>query len=201
MIGTQSEKHIIMSIDERHEELRNRAEQVVNFSSQEIKNITPEEIQRLFYDLQIYQIELQMQNEELQKTQLELSQANNRYSFIYHCLPVGIVVLDHLGFIEQINHAFAKMLGVKSGALVKKHFSKLIFEEDKNIFIQRFEPIFKAPEGKSMQLRLQSNNKVFPVLLQCNVYDESDNISTNNNLTQRKLVASITDLSGITVGP
>ncbi|KJV05085.1 PAS domain-containing protein [Methylocucumis oryzae] len=189
-----------MSIDERHEELRNRAEQVVNFSPQEIKNITPEEIQRLFYDLQVYQIELQMQNDELQKTQLELSQANNRYSFIYHCLPIGIVILDHLGFIEQINHAFAKMLGVKSALLVKKHFSKFIFEEDKNIFIQRFEPIFKSPEGKFMQLRLQNDSKVSPVLIQCNVYDESDNISSDTNLKQRKIVFSITDLSGITVG-
>jgi PAS domain S-box-containing protein len=187
-----------MSIDERQQELKTRAEQVVNFSPQEIKDITPEEIQRLFYDLQVYQIELEMQNEELQKVQLELTQANNRHSFIYHCLPVGIMILDHQGFIEQINHAISKMLGVKSGLLIKKHFSKLICEEDKNIFIQRFDPIFKSPEGKFMQLRLQSNDgKLLPVLIQGNAYDESDEINNNTDLKQRKLVFSITDLSKI----
>ena len=49
-----------MKLEERTNDLRKKAEQLVNFTPQEIKNISAEEIQRLFYDLQVYQIELEM---------------------------------------------------------------------------------------------------------------------------------------------
>ncbi len=187
-----------MSIEKRQQELKSRAEQIVNFSPKEISSITPEEIQRLFYDLQVYQIELQMQNDELQKTQLELTQANNKHSFIYHSLPIGIVILDHQGFIEQINHAFTNMLKLTVRDLVKKHFSKLILETDKNIFIQRYEAFFKSPQGKSMHLHLlTANNKNIPVLIQGNAFDESDDLGDKSNLQQRKLIFTITDLSSV----
>lgn len=88
-------------MDKTSLELRNKAEQIIDFTPQELSGITPEEIQRLFYDLQIYQIELQMQNEELKRVQRELIDSRDRYHFLYNQVPVGIVMVNHLGFIEQ----------------------------------------------------------------------------------------------------
>lgn len=187
-----------MAQDSRNNKLKADAEKIINFTPHDIQNITPDEIQRLFYDLQVYQIELQMQNEELQKTQFELSQMNNRLNFAYHSVPVGILTLDFQGFIQQTNQTFAEMLGSNPSKLVKKHFSKLILEEDKNIFIQRFDALFKTPLNKSLQLRLQSEkNTIFPVLLKGSADDGSDTMSDNVELKQRKLVVAVMDISDV----
>jgi PAS domain-containing protein len=187
-----------MSLDNRNEKLKANAEKIVNFTPHDIKSITPEEIQRLFYDLQVYQLELEMQNEELQKTQFELSQANNRLNFTYHSVPVGILTLDFQGFITQSNQTFAVMLDSSPNKLIKKHFSKLIAEEDKNIFIQRFEAFFKAPVNKNIQLRLQTEkNTIFHALLKGNADDGSDTMEGSIEMKQRKLVVAVTDISEV----
>ena len=187
-----------MNLKARDEELRAKAEKIVNFSPQEVSTITNDEIQRLFYDLQVYQIELQMQNDELQKAQLEITQANNRLNFIYHHIPVGIVSLDYQGFIQQANHTFAQMLGINANVLVRKHFSKLIVDEDKNIFIQRYEAFFKVPANKSIQLRLfGENNQVFHALLKGNADDGSDSVSGGIDVKQRVLIVAVTDITDV----
>jgi PAS domain S-box-containing protein len=187
-----------MARDSLNDKLKAEAEKIINFTPQDIESITPEEIQRLFYDLQVYQIELEMQNEELQKSQFELSQMNNRLNFAYHSVPVGILTLDSLGFIQQSNQTFADMLGTTPNTLVKKHFSKLIFEEDKNIFMYRYDAFFKAPANKSLQLRLQTEkNTLFPTLLKGSADDGIDTFSQNVDLKQRKLVVTVTDISEV----
>ena len=187
-----------MGQDDRNDKLKAAAEKIVNFTPHDIQNITPEEIQRLFYDLQVYQIELQMQNDELQKAQFDLTQLNNRLNFTYHSVPVGILTLDFQGFIQQTNQTFANMLGSTPNKLLKKHFSKLIVEEDKNIFIQRFDAFFKTPLNKSLQLRLLTEkNTIFPVLIKANADDGSDTQNSNLDLKQRKMVVSVTDISDV----
>jgi PAS domain S-box-containing protein len=187
-----------MADDRRNEKLKADAEQIINFTPHDIQNITSEEIQRLFYDLQVYQIELQMQNDELQKSQFELSLMNNRLNFAYHSVPVGILTLDFQGFIQQSNQTFADMIGSNTNNLVKKHFSKLIVEEDKNIFIQRFDAFFKSPLNKSLQLRLQNEKGVvFHSLLKGSADDGADTISNNIDLKLRKLVVTVTDISDV----
>jgi PAS domain-containing protein len=187
-----------MAQDSQNDKLKADAEKIINFTPHDIQNITSEEIQRLFYDLQVYQIELQMQNDELQKNQFELSQMNNRLNFAYHSVPIGILTLDYQGFIQQTNQTFADMFCSNPSKLVKKHFSKLIVEEDKNIFIQRFDAFFKAPLNKSLQLRLQSEkNTVFHTLLKGSADDGTDTISQNIDLKLRKLVVTVTDISDV----
>lgn len=48
--------------------LRSRAEKLLRCRSDHFNNIPGEDIQELIHELQVYQIELEMQNEELRKT-------------------------------------------------------------------------------------------------------------------------------------
>lgn len=193
---TVSKKSV--SFEERSEKLKAEAEKIINFTPQDIQSITPEEIQRLFYDLQVYQIELQMQNDELQQAQLELTKLNNRLNFTYHSVPVGILTLDYQGMIQQANQTFADMLGSNPNKFLKKHFSKLIVDDDKVVFMHRFDAFFKAPQNKNMQLRLQTEkNTVFHALLKANADDGSDIDTGSHDLKQRKLVVAITDISDV----
>lgn len=186
-----------MKFEERTNELRIKAETMVNFTPQEIKNIGAEEIQRLFYDLQVYQIELEMQNDELQSAQYEVTQSRNRFSIMYHQIPIGIITVNHQGFITETNHYFCEMVNIEQQKLIKKHLSSLIVEEDKNIFINRFDAFFKSPEKKSMNLRLQGNqNKLFHAKLLGTLDSGSDSYTPEDHELS-KLVISVTDVSDI----
>src|SRR3972149_6060837 len=91
--------------------LRKRAEK---FLSQHHKQpaIPPVENPRnLIHELQVYQIELEMQNEELRRQQAESDEAKGRYRDLYDFAPIGYFTFDPDGKIAEVNLTGATLLG------------------------------------------------------------------------------------------
>jgi PAS domain-containing protein len=84
---------------------------------------------RLLHELQVHQIELEMQNAELGRSQAELEQARNlaksRYDDLYEFAPIGYLTLDKTGLIRAANLTAATLLGVERNALLKQALSAL----------------------------------------------------------------------------
>ena len=77
-----------------------------------------EDSQRLVHELRVHEAELELQNEELERTRGEAEAALARYAELYDSAPVGYATLDAAGAIVELNLACAALLGGTRDALV-----------------------------------------------------------------------------------
>jgi diguanylate cyclase (GGDEF)-like protein/PAS domain S-box-containing protein len=74
--------------------------------------------QRLFEELEIHQIELELQNEHLSQARAQLEAALNQSTELYDFSPVGNLLLDGAGSITKVNLSGAQMLGTERARLL-----------------------------------------------------------------------------------
>jgi PAS domain-containing protein len=97
-------------------ELRGRAEAELDRRGRPQAPDAPEDLEALLHELRAHQIELEMQNEQLLDTQLELEAAGARYFDLWDLAPVGYVTLDAEGSILEANLAASRLLAQRAAA-------------------------------------------------------------------------------------
>jgi chemotaxis family two-component system sensor kinase Cph1 len=88
----------------------------------------------MLHELRVHQIELEMQNEELRRAQIELEHSRARYFDLFDLAPVGYLTLSEMGLILEANFVASKLLGLPRGALVGKRFSAFIAVPDQDAY-------------------------------------------------------------------
>ena len=83
-------------------------------------------IQRLVHELEVYQIELEMQNNELIQARAELEATVRQLTNLYDFAPVGYFTLANDGTIIQANLTGAKLLGVERSKLIGRRFGLFV---------------------------------------------------------------------------
>ncbi|MHB8974963.1 MAG: MEDS domain-containing protein, partial [Pirellulaceae bacterium] len=109
---------------------------------------------RLVHELEVHQIELELQNEELRRTQSEIEASKARYFDLYDLAPVGYFTVSHNGMILEANLTAATLLGVARGNLLKRPFSDFIIFEDQDIFYKHHRQLFATPSPQVCELRM-----------------------------------------------
>jgi len=146
--------------------LRERAEKVLNENKAKQEDVSADEMRRIMHELRVYQIELEIQNEELRNTQIELELSKTKYIHLYDQAPVGYLTLSSSTMVLQANHTFLEMVGKNLETVVKRSFTEFIAVDDITIFLSRYNSFFKNPVGKSIVVRMvKSDNEIFVVSL------------------------------------
>ena len=57
----------------------------------------------IVHELRVHQVELEMQNDELRKAQVELEQSRSKYAELFDFAPVGYLVFDANGLVVEAN--------------------------------------------------------------------------------------------------
>ena len=77
------------------------AEATAQAEPPEVERMRPDEIRKLVHELQVHQVELELQNEELRRTQIELHDSRDQYADFYDFVPIGYVTLEDQGTIRE----------------------------------------------------------------------------------------------------
>lgn len=114
---------------------------------------TKEYLQATIEQMQTINEELRSANEELQSTNEEL-QSTNLYDFA----PVSYFTFDKQGLILEANLTAAKELGIERSRLINKPFRTYIVTEDRNMFDQHLQKVFKSDDRQTCETRLKRKN-------------------------------------------
>jgi PAS domain S-box-containing protein len=117
-------------------ELRRQAEERIAAETIPPEELSPNEAARLIHELRVHQIELEMQNDELRRSQSELEESRTRYADLYDFAPVGYLTLDRAGKIVEANLTAGILLGVERSKLLGRFFPHFLVEADRRVFRQ-----------------------------------------------------------------
>ena len=138
--------------------LREQAEDIVSgqvaVATANLKALSPAVVLKLMHELQVHQIELEMQNEELRKSQLELELTRERYFDLYDLAPISYCTTDELGVILEANLATAELLGEPRSELVGQAISRYISKECQDDFYHCRRLLYASGERQGCELRL-----------------------------------------------
>lgn len=84
----------------------------------------------LVENLRIYQIELQMQAEELQRSQARTQQALDRFTLLFARLPVPALLIDANGVVLESNQRAEQSFGVNAAMMRGYLFHRLVDADD-----------------------------------------------------------------------
>jgi PAS domain S-box-containing protein len=147
--------------EEKAAELRKRAEEIYRKGAKKPTSSGQRpldaETQDIIQELRVHQIELEMQNGELRKTQVELDAARSRYFDMYAMAPVGYITLDEADLIQESNIPAAALLGLPRGTLERLPISRFIRNEDQDVFYLKRNALFRTGDPEDFELRMKDH--------------------------------------------
>lgn len=143
--------------DELQSELRRRAQRLLANGDPRAAFVGLDErdMLRLIHELQVHQIEIEMQNEELLRTQVELGVNAERYADLYDFAPIGYLSLNADGSIQQANLTAANQLGMARREIIGTSFHRHVAPADLSHYysLRRRLVIPELTESAELQLR------------------------------------------------
>ncbi|HEX7555717.1 MAG TPA: PAS domain-containing protein, partial [Leptolinea sp.] len=123
----------------------------------------PMDAQRLFHELQVHQIELEMQNEELRQSRAEAEIGLARYTDLYDFAPVGYFTMKQDGTVSQVNLSGVRLLDIERSKLIGRRFSLFVAEGDRPLFNAFLGNVFesKVKQACEVILNKQENDRRF----------------------------------------
>ena len=102
--------------------LRRQSEERLRSQMDLPDEISPKDANELIHELRVHQIELEMQNDELRRSQVQLDESRMRYADLYDFAPVGYLTFDRAGLIVEANLTAAKQLGKERARILECAF-------------------------------------------------------------------------------
>jgi PAS domain S-box-containing protein len=137
--------------------------------------------------LENLQIERELQNEELRRTQADLEASRARCFELYELAPVGYVTLNAQGVILEMNLRAATIFGPTRAAWNGLTFEFYIVAEDQGIFYLSHKRLFEAGLPQIVELRMHRQGIPFWARLEMILEP------TDRSIVSRTVIVDIND--------
>jgi PAS domain S-box-containing protein len=172
-------------------DLRWRAEEARAGKRRDLEPMPERDLPKLVHDLQVHQIELEMQNDELRRTQEALEEARDRFADLYDFAPLALLTLSPAGEVLEANLAAARLLGLDRKDLLHQKFSRFIPAEARDAFYLCCHQVLHAGIKQTAELTLKTaGGGVLTVRLEGIAADDPVTHATNCRLS----LSDITEL-------
>lgn len=168
-------------------QLRNRAEAALK---QVVVSplTTPQNIDEVIHELQVYHVELELQLEDLQESYRVLDVIRQRYANLFDFAPVGYVVTDNQGIVLNANRTAGSMLRMERNLIERQPFANFITSDFQDHYHLCCRSVLNNRQAQNCEVQLhRSDGSIFHAQLDV----ETSNLDTGS------LFISVTDISTI----
>ncbi len=160
--------------EEKFNALRRQAEELMAKPDFSRRLVAVEDPLRLIHELQTFQVELELQNDELRRAQQELMEFKIHYTQLYDFTPVGYITLDAKGNIIDANMTLARMLATERSFLIDRPLSDHILPPDQDIYYLHLQRLFAYKKRQICELKMtQKEGPSFDVQMESTAIPES----------------------------
>ena len=169
--------------------LREKAEAEIKSTPLSPLDLTMEKAKSLMHELEVHQVELEMQNQELRETQQQLEKARDEYCDLFDFAPVGYLILNVKGVINNINLTACHLLGIDRLHVKGKPLSAYLSHGEANMFFINLRQAFKTGTLPTLELKIKrKDNTYFNALLH-------GTIDTNENIDEPVCRVAMQDIT------
>lgn len=124
-----------------------------------------EEVLELFYNLENHKYELEMQNQELLKTNLDIKSITDKYTNLYYSAPFCYFTLSKDGKLVDLNNFTCEMLGKRFSELEGQNFALFVSNHYKKKLDSFLKRVFSSSSKQTCELIIAPYNNV-PIYVQ-----------------------------------
>lgn len=132
------------------------------------------DIEALIHELRVHQIELELQNEALREAQQAQAEAEKHYFDLFQLAPIGYLIINSSGIIQDLNLTASEMLGTERENLVGRPLSVYFELQDRSRFFNFLNSIFRQPTNQDISLKMLPGLVVEYCHLQAKKYQQDD---------------------------
>ena len=175
---------------DKNAKLRKKAEIMFNQKEKEDPGIPYTESSKLIHELEVYQIELELQNHELTLAKEKAELAGKKYSELYDFAPAGHLSLTKSGEIINLNRSTERLLGKERSLLINSSFGFFVSLETRAIYNDFLQNVFATNSTQTCELELIKGDGAIKYFLVKGVKSLSDEkcLMTLTDTTQFKQI-------------
>jgi PAS domain S-box-containing protein len=150
MYNQKNHSAILFKLRQEAELLLSKNEEILKKPHTESDNL------QLIHELEVYQVELELQNDELKHAKDKAELAEKKYTELYDCAPSGYLSLTEDGVITELNKSAERLLGKERSTLIKSSFGFFVSPDTRADYNHFLQDIFKNKVKKTCELKLET---------------------------------------------
>lgn len=145
--------------NKKNNELRGKALELIKKRGIKRDEFYHQNLEKLIEELNIYQIELEHQNDELVCTQEDLENSKNNFRSLFDHAPVAYFIINKEHIIIDINQVALNFLNKEKHEIVNTRFTQFILKEFQDAFYFHFRKVFNDETDDECDVGVQCTVK------------------------------------------